>query len=168
VPACSQGTMNNVALGTDDWTYYETIGGGCGAGNRSPGASGWHSHMTNTANTPAEALELALPLRVWRYELRDGSGGMGDQPGGEGVVREIELLDEQATLSLMTERRSTKPPGAKGGDPGSPGSNRILCSDGSVEALPAKCVVRLFQGDRLLLDTPGGGGWGEQSDPANR
>ncbi len=168
VPACSQGTMNNVALGTDDWTYYETIGGGCGAGNRSPGAAGWHSHMTNTANTPAEALELALPLRVWRYELRGGSGGMGGQPGGEGVVREIELLDEQATLSLMTERRSTKPPGAKGGDPGSSGSNRILRSDGSVEVLPAKCVARLFQGDRLLLNTPGGGGWGEQSDPSTR
>lgn len=164
IPACSQGTMNNVAIGTHEWTYYETVGGGCGAGKGAHGASGWHSHMTNTANTPAEALELVLPLRVLRYELKAGSGGDGAKRGGGGVVREIQHLGDEATLSLMTERRSTRPPGAQGGGAGEAGANRIVRADGSEEVLPAKCTARLFYGDRLILETPGGGGWGERPD----
>lgn len=164
VPACSQGTMNNVAVGSHGWAYYETLGGGCGAGPGRPGASGWHSHMTNTANTPSETLEAELPLRVLRYELRSGSGGGGRHRGGEGVVRVIEFLDEEGEASIFSDRRSSSVPGAQGGLPGAPGSNRIIRSDGQSEVLASKTSVRLKRGDKLVIETPGGGGWGLQSD----
>lgn len=164
IPACSQGTMNNVALGARDWAYYETLGGGCGGGPERAGASGWHSHMTNTANTPSETLEVELPLRVARYELRDGSGGEGRHRGGEGVVRELEFLDEEGEVSILSDRRAGGAPGAFGGLPGAPGSNRIVRSDGQIEPLGSKASARLSRGDRLIIETPGGGGWGVQSD----
>ncbi len=164
IPACSQGTMNNVALGARDWAYYETLGGGCGGGPERAGASGWHSHMTNTANTPSEALEVELPLRVVRYELREGSGGEGRHRGGEGVVRVLEFLDEEGEVSILSDRRLGGAPGAVGGLHGAPGSNRIVRSDGQVEPLGSKTSARLRRGDRLIIETPGGGGWGVQSD----
>ena len=163
MPGCSQGTMNNVALGTPKWSYYETIGGGCGGGPGRAGASGWHSHMTNTANTPCETLEVELPLRVLRYELRRGSGGRGRHPGGDGVVRELEFLDEEGEVSILSDRRGVGAPGAFGGLPGAPGGNRILRRDGRMEPLGSKASARLHRGDRLIIETPGGGGWGVQS-----
>ncbi len=159
VPACSQGTMNNLALGADDWAYYETVAGGAGAGPARPGAHGAHTHMTNTRNTPVEALEIELPLRVRRYELRRGSGGAGRHTGGDGVVREIEVLAPDAILTLMTGRRDKGPPGAGGGEPGRPGRNTLI-RGGARQALPSKGIVRLHAGDRIRVETPGGGGWG--------
>lgn len=164
IPACSQGTMNNVAIGGPDWAYYETIGGGCGAGADGPGASGWHSHMTNTANTPSEVLEVELPLRVLRYELREGSGGAGRYSGGEGVIRMLEFLDDAGEVSILSDRRAKGPPGVLEGSAGAPGSNRIARAAGGIEDLGSKCYARLQRGDKLVIETPGGGGWGVQSD----
>jgi N-methylhydantoinase B len=154
IPACSQGTMNNVAFGGDDWAYYETIGGGAGGGAERPGESGLHTHMTNTRNTPAEALEIELPIRIRRYQLRDGSGGRGLHPGGMGVVREFEALDWM-TLSLMADRRLSGPPGAAGGLAGATGRDTLNGSP-----VPAKSTLELRAGDRFRVETPGGGGWG--------
>jgi N-methylhydantoinase B len=168
IPACSQGTMNNVAIGGRDWAYYETLGGGCGAGPEGPGASGWHSHMTNTANTPAEVLEVELPLRVLRYELRDGSGGAGMHRGGEGVVRELEFLDDVGEVSILSDRRGKGAPGARGGAFGAPGKNSIVRAGGRVELLGSKCHAALRRGDKLVVETPGGGGWGVQSNVSRR
>jgi len=159
VPACSQGTMNNIAFGTADWAYYETIGGGAGAGPNSPGASGIHTHMTNTRNTPVEALEIDVPLRVVKYEVRTGSGGQGSQIGGDGVIRAYESLADRIHCSLMTERREIGPPGRNGGKPGKPGRN-ILVRGSTESLLPAKCVLELERGDVVRVETPGGGGWG--------
>ncbi len=152
--ACGQGTMNNLTLGSDDFAYYETLGGGQGACSDADGPSGVHVAMSNTLNTPVEALELEFPLRVTRYEVRRGSGGAGAQRGGDGVVRELEALAPM-TYSLITERRRHAPPGAAGGDPGSPGRN--LVDD---EEVPAKATGSLNAGQRLRLETPGGGGYG--------
>ena len=162
VPAASQGTMNNLLIGASRptaFSYYETIAGGEGGTPDRPGMSGVHTGMTNTRNTPAEAMELAYPLRVWRAELRTGSGGAGRNPGGEGVVREIEVL-EDATLTLQTERRETSPWGLQGGSDGAVGRNSVVRADGDVEALSSKGTWELQAGDRVRVETPGGGGWG--------
>src|SRR3954447_8644057 len=152
--ALGQGTMNNLTLGNDDFTYYETLGGGQGACADADGPSGVHVAMSNTLNTPVEALELEFPLRVVRYALRRGSGGDGEHRGGDGVVRELEALAEM-DYSLLTERRRHAPPGAAGGEPGACGRNLL---DG--EQLPAKARGMLRAGQRLRIETPGGGGYG--------
>jgi N-methylhydantoinase B len=153
--ALGQGTMNNVTLGTDDFTYYETLGGGQGACADAPGPSGVHVAMSNTRNTPVEALELEFPLRVREYAIRRGSGGAGAQRGGDGVVRELEALAPMG-FSLLTERRRHAPPGAAGGAPGARGRNLL---DG--EELPPKARGSLAPGQTLRIETPGGGGHGE-------
>ena len=155
VPAQGQGTMNNVVVGNERFTYYETIGGGQGACPDADGPSGVHVAMSNTLNTPAEALELAYPLRVERYELRADSGGGGAHCGGEGVVRELRVL-EPCRLSLLTQRRQLAPRGTRGGSDGSPGRNLL----NGVE-LPAFASVDLEPGDLLRIETPGGGGYGD-------
>ena len=165
IPAASQGTMNNLIIGGWDprfsrpFTYYETIGGGTGANHGNHGASAVHSHMTNTLNTPVEALEYAYPLRVRRYEIRVGSGGQGKYAGGDGIVREIELLvDSQVTL--LSERRKFPPYGLLGGQPGALGKN-LLFESGDEKLLPGKGTISLHSGDCLVIKTPGGGGFGE-------
>jgi len=152
--ALGQGTMNNLTLGTDDFTYYETIGGGQGACPDADGPSGVHVAMSNTLNTPVEALELEFPLRVTEYAIRRGSGGDGRHRGGDGVVREVEALAPM-TFSLLTERRRHAPPGAGGGQPGRAGRNLL---DG--RQLEPKARGTLAPGQRLRLETPGGGGQG--------
>ncbi|MGW8251871.1 MAG: hydantoinase B/oxoprolinase family protein, partial [Anaerolineales bacterium] len=165
VPAASQGTMNNVTIGGWDpfrntqFAYYETIGGGMGARPSKDGASAAHSHMTNTLNTPVEALEYAYPLRVQRYEIRRGSGGKGKYMGGDGIIREIELL-APAEISLITERRRIPPYGLKGGMPGELGVNSLLHQGASLP-LPGKGTITADVGDVLQIKTPGGGGFGE-------
>ncbi|HUG64958.1 MAG TPA: hydantoinase B/oxoprolinase family protein [Gaiellaceae bacterium] len=154
VPAQGQGTMNNLVVGNDRFTYYETIGGGQGACPTADGPSGVHVAMSNTFNTPAEALELAYPLRIERYELRLGSGGSGLHRGGDGVVRELCVL-ETCRLSLLTQRRSLAPRGARGGDDALPGRSFL----NGVE-LPAFANLDLQPGDLLRIESPGGGGWG--------
>jgi N-methylhydantoinase B len=159
IPAASQGTMNNLAMGsrsgTRAWDYYETIGGGMGGGCRYAGLSAVQSHMTNTLNTPVEVLEMEFPLRVWRYQLRSGSGGSGRHGGGDGLVREYEFL-QPAHVTLLTERRRYRPWGLAGGAPGKPGANWR-----GQQPLPGKVSVELAAGERLTLCTPGGGGWGD-------
>jgi len=152
--ALGQGTMNNLTLGNDEFTYYETLGGGQGACPDADGPSGVHVAMSNTLNTPVEALELEFPLRVVEYALRRGTGGAGRHRGGDGVAREIEALAPME-FSLLTERRRHAPPGADGGQPGARGRNRL---DG--EELAAKASGRLEPGSRLRIETPGGGGFG--------
>jgi N-methylhydantoinase B len=152
--AVGQGTMNNVTLGTEDWTYYETLGGGQGACPDADGPSGVHVAMSNTLNTPVEALELEFPLRVVRYAVRRGSGGDGRHRGGDGVIREVEALEDM-TYSLLTERRRHAPPGADGGEPGERGRNLL---DG--DELEPKASGTLRAGSRLRIETPGGGGHG--------
>jgi N-methylhydantoinase B len=141
------------------FAYYETVGGGVGAGPQGNGLSGIHVHMTNTLNTPVEALEYAYPFRVRRYVLRSGSGGAGKHRGGDGLVREVEFLCP-ATLTLLSERRRIPPYGLQGGQPGALGRN-ILIREGDELELPGKAEVRIREGDLLSLHTPGGGGWGE-------
>ncbi|TMK94276.1 MAG: hydantoinase B/oxoprolinase family protein [Actinobacteria bacterium] len=153
-PAQGQGTMNNLTLGNERFTYYETIGGGQGACPRADGPSGVHVTMSNTLSTPTEALELAYPLRVRRHALRLGSGGAGRHRGGDGVVRELEAL-EPCRVSIIAERRAHAPAGARGGLPGSPGRNLLNGSP-----LPAKVTVDVSVGDVITIETPGGGGFG--------
>jgi N-methylhydantoinase B len=153
--ALGQGTMNNVTLGTEDVVYYETIGGGQGACPDAAGPSGMHVAMSNTMNTPIEALELEFPLRMVEYALRRGSGGAGAFRGGDGVIRELEAL-APLSYSLITERRRHPPAGAHGGKPGAKGRNLL---DG--EELPPKAIGRLEPGQRLRIETPGGGGHGK-------
>jgi len=155
LPAQGQGTMNNVVLAGDGWTYYETLGGGQGGSRGGPGPSGVHVGMSNTRNTPIEVLELEHPVRVVRYALRSGSGGSGKHRGGDGVVREYEAL-APIEASLITERRRYAPQGARGGGPGARGANAL-----NGKALGARAAVRMQPGDRLAIETPGGGGWGE-------
>jgi N-methylhydantoinase B len=158
IPAASQGTMNNLAMGARGdgraWDYYETLGGGMGAGCRFPGLSAVQSHMTNTRNTPIEVLEMNFPLRVRRYQLREDSGGAGARRGGDGAVREYEFL-EPTTVTLLTERRSHRPWGLAGGGAGAAGENWR-----GTAPLPAKTCFRVEAGERLTVATPGGGGWG--------
>jgi N-methylhydantoinase B/oxoprolinase/acetone carboxylase alpha subunit len=162
VGGASQGTMNNVLIGGHGWVYYETIGGGQGGrpGGRA-GMNGVHTAMTNTRDTPVEAFERAYPMRVRRYALRTNSGGAGRAPGGDGIVRELELL-EDATLSLITERRVSRPWGAAGGEPGARGENWLVPGgdERAARRLADKCTVRLRAGDVVRILTPGGGGWG--------
>jgi N-methylhydantoinase B len=152
--ALGQGTMNNLTLGNEDFTYYETLGGGQGACPDADGPSAVHVAMSNTLNTPVEALELEFPLRAVEYALRRGSGGEGRHRGGDGVVRELEALEEMR-FSLITERRRHAPPGAGGGEPGAPGRNLL-----NGDELPSKASGTLEPGDRLRIETPGGGGHG--------
>ena len=160
VPAQGQGTMNNVTFGGGTgadggaWTFYETLGGGQGASERGPGPGGVHVGMSNTRNTPVEALEAAYPLRIDTYALRTGSGGDGLHAGGDGVVRAYRAL-VPCTATLLTERRRRAPAGAAGGHDAAPGRNRL-----DETPLPAKCRVPLATGDVLTIETPGGGGWG--------
>lgn len=168
IPAAGQGTMNNCTMGGETadgqpWAYYETLGGGMGAHPHGPGLSGAHVHMSNTLNTPVEALEVAYPLRLTRYHLRRGSGGEGQHPGGDGVVREYEIL-RPTTVTLLCERRTIPPWGLAGGDAGRPGRNLLIHPDGTEEALPAKVTRRLEPGQRLRVETPGGGGWGKRAE----
>ncbi len=164
IPAASQGTMNNVAFGGLDpvrgraFAYYETIGGGTGAGASADGLDGVHSHMTNSLNTPVEALENYLPLRIRRYGLRPGSGGAGRRKGGDGIVREYEFL-VPASLTIISDRRKTRPYGLRGGQPGKPGRNSLL-RGGRLSGLGSKVNARLDAGDTLIIETPGGGGYG--------
>ena len=154
--ALGQGTMNNVTLGTDEFTYYETLGGGQGACPEADGPSAVHVAMSNTLNTPVEALELEFPLRAVEYAVRRGSGGAGGFHGGDGVARELEALVPMR-FSLITERRRHRPPGAAGGEPGASGRNLL-----NGEELGSKASGSLEPGDRLRIETPGGGGHGEQ------
>jgi len=157
--ALGQGTMNNVTLGNEDVVYYETIAGGQGACSDADGPSAVHVAMSNTLNTPVEALELEFPLRVREYAVRRGSGGAGAHHGGDGVIRELEAL-EPLRYSLITERRRHAPPGAAGGEPGRPGRNLL---DG--QELAAKAIGELAAGQRLRIETPGGGGYGHPPAP---
>ena len=164
VPAASQGTMNNVLVGGvgtggTAFSYYETIAGGAGAGPWGPGAAAVHTNMTNTRNTPIEALEHAYPFHAVAYELRSGSGGIGRHPGGDGVVREFEILTPSAVVTLMTERRIRGPWGLAGGGAGAPGRNAI-----DDETVAAKLIRHVGSGTRVRIETPGGGGWGTPTD----
>jgi N-methylhydantoinase B len=152
-PAQGQGTMNNLTFGNDRFTYYETLGGGQGACPGADGPSGVHVTMSNTLTTPVEALELSYPLRVRRYELRTGSGGVGRTRGGDGIVRELEAL-EPCRLSILSDRRRHAPRGANGGQDGAPGRNL----HNGVE-LPGKTTIDLEPGDVVRIETPGGGGF---------
>jgi len=164
MPALSQGTMNNTTVGGLDprtgepFAYYETMGGGMGAGPSGPGLSGVHVHMSNSLNTPVEALEHAYPFRVERYGIRRGSGGEGAHRGGDGLRRDLKVLaDGQA--ALLGERRSVGPSGARGGDDGAPGES-VLIRDGVEETLPSKVTFAVRHGDVISIRSPGGGGWG--------
>ncbi len=165
IPAGSQGTMNNLTIGSTDrasgapFAYYETIGGGLGAGPDGPGASGVHCHMTNTMNTPVEALESAYPLLVERYELRRDSGGPGTYYGGDGIRRDVRLL-RAATVSIISERRKSAPYGLAGGLPGARGRNFLIKADGTEIELQSKVSFRADVGDTISVRSPGGGGWG--------
>jgi N-methylhydantoinase B len=156
VPAQGQGTMNNVTLGNDRFTYYETIGGGQGACPDADGPSGVHVAMSNTLSTPVEALELQYPMRVERWALRVGSGGAGAHHGGDGVVRELRVL-EPARLSIISERRRLAPRGQRGGEAGAPGRNLVNGSE-----VPGKATLDLDADDVITIETPGGGGFGPQ------
>ncbi|RMD86028.1 MAG: hydantoinase B/oxoprolinase family protein [Calditrichaeota bacterium] len=157
--ACSQGTMNNVLFGNDQFSYYETVCGGCGAGPTFDGASAVHSHMTNTRITDPEILEHRYPVRVERFAIRRGSGGAGRHHGGDGVVRELTFLQEMS-LSIVSQHRKEGPYGLKGGNPGKPGRQRIIRANGETVTLSAIDGCTVYPGDRLILETPGGGGWG--------
>jgi N-methylhydantoinase B len=170
IPAASSGTMNNLTIGGlfpkendglgEPFAYYETIAGGMGARPTQDGISGVHTHMTNSLNTPAEALEYAYPFRVTRYSLRADSGGAGKHRGGDGIVRELELLCD-AEVTLLADRRIRGPYGLNGGSDGSPGRDIVVRQDGAEVPIPAKGSVRLKKGERIRVESPGGGGWGK-------
>ncbi len=166
IPAASQGTMNNLSFGGRDprrggtpFAYYETIGGGTGGGTGHAGNSGVQSHMTNTLNTPTEVLEHVYPVRVLRYALRKNSAGRGEFPGGEGIVREIEILTG-VQAGILSDRRRLPPYGLAGGSPGSSGKNEIEVR-GVFRSLPSKCTFRAPAGSIIRIQTPGGGAWGK-------
>jgi N-methylhydantoinase B len=165
IPAASQGTMNNLSFGGIDprngqpFAYYETVCGGMGARPNLNGISGTHTHMTNSLNTPVEALENSFPVRVLRYTLREDSGGKGKSRGGDGVVREIQFLT-RTQVTVLSDRRKLPPFGVQGGGPGKPGKNSIRKNGGSSEEMPSKFTRWLESGDVLSIETPGGGGWG--------
>jgi N-methylhydantoinase B len=167
IPAAASGTMNNLTIGGIDprteepFAYYETIAGGMGARPTQDGVSGVHTHMTNSLNTPAEALEYAYPLRVRQYALRRESAGTGKHRGGDGVVREIEVLTD-AEVTLLADRRRRGPWGLQGGGEGAPGKAAILSADGASRDLPGKFNVRLKKGERIRIESPGAGGWGKE------
>jgi N-methylhydantoinase B len=163
VPASSGGTMSNVMLGgkttRGNWSFYETNGCGMGARPNADGLDAIQCHMTNTLNTPVEALEREFPLRVVRYEIAEGTGGRGRQRGGNGLIRSLELVEGTATATLLADRHTIAPPGAQGGEPGAPGRHTLL-RDGREATLPAKTTLSLQPGDVLTIQTPGGGGYG--------
>jgi N-methylhydantoinase B len=167
VPAASQGTMNNLTIGGTDWrtgkqfAYYETVAGGLGARPGLDGIDGIHTHMTNSLNTPAEAMEYAYPMRVRRYAIRRGSGGGGQFRGGAGIVREVELLTD-AQVTILSDRRKTRPYGLNGGEPGAPGQTVLVTRNGD-RVLAGKESVHAKAGDRIRIESPGGGGWGKES-----
>jgi N-methylhydantoinase B len=169
IPAASQGTMNNVTIGSREivkntgqaFAYYETIAGGMGALPNKNGASGVHSHMTNTLNTPIEALEYAYPLRIICYELRKDSGGKGKFKGGDGIRRDIQVL-AGAQVTLLSDRRKISPYGLNEGHSGDTGENLIIHNN-KEEKVPSKCTFYLDPGDILSIRTPGGGGFGNPS-----
>jgi N-methylhydantoinase B len=166
IPAAAAGTMNNLTIGGMDFigqpfAYYETIAGGMGARPTKDGISGVHTHMTNSLNTPAEALENAYPVRLRQYSLRPNSGGGGLHKGGDGIVREIEVLTA-AQVTLLADRRTRGPYGLNGGSDGAKGRTTIIRNDGRQEELPGKTSVRLRAGERVRIESPGGGGWGEE------
>ncbi len=169
IPAASQGTMNNLLIGGHDlardkpFVYYETIGGGMGARPTKDGVSGIHTHMTNTMNTPIEALEFAFPLRVQRYALRRGSGGIGAHSGGDGLVRDVEFLSP-ARVTVLSERRKNAPPGSHGGHHGHTGENVLLRGGYEEVQLAGKETFDVAAGDVLSIRTPGGGGWGRPEE----
>ena len=166
IPAAASGTMNNLTIGGIDprthepFVYYETIAGGMGGRPGKAGVSGVHTHMTNSLNTPAEALEYAYPLRVRTYSLRPDSGGSGKYRGGDGIVREIEVLTD-AEVTLLADRRTRTPYGLNGGANGVAGKATVTRTDSSSQTLPGKFNVRLRKGERIRIESPGGGGWGE-------
>jgi N-methylhydantoinase B len=168
IPAAAAGTMNNLTIGGIDprsgepFAYYETIAGGMGARSTKNGVSGVHTHMTNSLNTPAEALEYAYPIRLRQYSLRSKSGGTGLHRGGDGIVREIEVLTD-AQVTLLADRRSRGPYGLAGGVDGASGRTLIIRRDGSAEEIPGKISVRLRSGERVRIESPGGGGWGRSN-----
>jgi 5-oxoprolinase (ATP-hydrolysing) len=157
--ACSQGTMNNFVFGDATRGYYETIGGGAGAGPGFAGASAVHVHMTNTAITDPEILERRYPVRLRRFAVRRGSGGAGRWRGGDGLLREVEFLSPQS-VSMLTQRRASGPDGVDGGQPGAPGRQTLIRANGHREVLPSLAHFEAAPGDVLLIETPGGGGWG--------
>ncbi|MDE3230190.1 MAG: hydantoinase B/oxoprolinase family protein [Chloroflexota bacterium] len=164
IPAASQGTMNNMTAGGRDprtgqpFAYYETMGGGMGASPTSDGLSGVHTHMSNTLNTPVEALEYAYPIRIHAYRLRRGSGGAGEYRGGDGLEREL-VFEAPTVVTLLTDRRHLRPYGLRGGRPGAAGEN-VLIQDGVERVLPGKIRFTAAPGDHLRVSSPGGGGWG--------
>ena len=166
IPAAASGTMNNLTIGGIDprtgepFAYYETIAGGMGARPTKTGVSGMHTHMTNSLNTPAEALEYAYPLRVRRYSLRPGSGGAGVHRGGDGIIREIEVLTD-CEVTLLADRRTRGPWGLSGGGDGAPGKANVIRLGGSIQEMPGKFSTRLKKGERIRIESPGGGGWGD-------
>ena len=165
VPAASYGTMSNLTVGGVDprknapFTYYETTAGGMGARPGMDGIDGIHCHMTNSLNTPIEALEYAYPFRVRSYGYRRGSGGRGEFRGGDGLVREIELLTA-AQVTFLCDRRKFSPYGLEGGESGTPGKGLLIASDGKTTELPGKCTLHVLRNDLIRVETPGGGGWG--------
>jgi N-methylhydantoinase B len=167
IPAASQGTMNNLTIGGWDaragreFAYYETVCGGMGARPDADGISGVHTHMTNSLNTPIEALEYAYPLRLRRYAIRRGSGGTGKFRGGDGVIREVELLCP-AQVSLLSDRRKIAPYGLYGGGDGKKGRATLLTAEGRRKKLPSKFTISAVSGDRIIIETPGGGGFGSE------
>jgi 5-oxoprolinase (ATP-hydrolysing) len=160
--ACSQGTMNNVLFGNQRFGFYETVCGGAGAGDGFDGESGVHTHMTNTRITDPELLEHRYPVRVERFALRPGSGGAGRHRGGDGVVRELTFL-EPMSLSLLTQHRVERPYGLAGGEAGQPGRQRVVRAGGERLDLASVDGCEVLPGDRLILETPGGGGWGAEA-----
>jgi len=167
IPAQGQGTMNNIAIGWSAKTYYETIAGGMGASSKAEGASAVQVHMTNTANTPVEAMESHYPVRVLRTELREGSGGTGMHSGGMGIARELLLL-EDAEVSIQSERRRFAPQGIAGGADGQRGRNLLIHKDRSEQVLPGRCTIKAKKGERIVINTPGGGGWGKPREFSNK
>jgi N-methylhydantoinase B len=167
VPAASQGTMNNLSFGGMDprtgepFAYYETVAGGMGAGPRADGLSAVHTHMTNSLNTPIEALESTYPVRIRRYSIRRNSGGKGKFRGGDGVVREIEFLTD-VRGTILSDRRRNAPYGLSGGEPGKRGKNELISPDRKKRALPSKATFAAPKGSILRIETPGAGGWGQR------
>src|SRR5690606_9172494 len=159
IAACSQGTMNNVLWGNARFGYYETIGGGQGATPQGPGASAVHTHMTNTRITDVEVMEHRYPVRVERFAVRSGSGGAGKHRGGDGAVREVTFL-EPMTLSVLTQHRREAPYGMERGEPGAKGRQRLIRQNGETVDLESIDGREVGPGDRLIVETPGGGGWG--------
>jgi len=164
--ACSQGTMNNTLFGTDRFSYYETVCGGSGAGSDFDGADAVHTHMTNTRITDPEILEHRYPVRLERFAIRRGSGGAGLHRGGDGAVREITFL-EPMSLSILSQHRAEGPYGLEGGAPGKPGRQHIVRADGRIHELGSVDETEVRAGDRLVMETPGGGGWGRPCHPVH-